>query len=163
MGRQKEEVVEVAAHLLGGLHRGIEVDVLTVGEGGEDAGHHALLDVVGDTQLTLDALLGLGGLLELAVSFLEFAVSGLNLLGMLVAAIEVDAEEAEDDDAHGDTSPQAGHVGLLGLLLGFHLRLVFGELQILVVAVEAVVLHLRRGVGELGISFLERQGQGLLL
>ena len=36
----QEEVVEVAAHLLGGVHGGVDIELLPVGEGGEDPGQH---------------------------------------------------------------------------------------------------------------------------
>ena len=53
----EEEVVEVAADLLGRVHRGVDVEFAAVGEGGEDIGQHICLDARGERELRADALL----------------------------------------------------------------------------------------------------------
>ena len=63
----KQVVVKIAAHLLGWLHIGIEVEAFMMGEG---TGHYTSLDVTGDAQLTLNALLGGSGLFQFVVSSL---------------------------------------------------------------------------------------------
>ena len=52
----KEEVVEVAAHLLGGVHGGVELEFGPVGEGREGVGHEGRLDAGGQSELRADAL-----------------------------------------------------------------------------------------------------------
>ena len=84
-------------------------------------GHHAHLNVAGDAELALDALLGGGGGFELVVGILELAVGCLNLLRVLVAAVE---DEGHGGDDQGGDDGQHGHqqvLGMLALLLGFHL------------------------------------------
>ena len=54
--------VEVAAHLPGRGHLGIHIESLVLGE---MTGHHRHLDISGDAQLTLETLLGGGGILQL--------------------------------------------------------------------------------------------------
>ena len=56
----KDIAVEVAADLLGGSHRG---ENIKVGAVREVARHHAHLDITGNAQVALDALLGGRGLL----------------------------------------------------------------------------------------------------
>ena len=58
----KEVAVEVAAHFLGWRHRGIHVETIPLGE---SAGHHTHLDLTGNTQFTINALLGGCGILQL--------------------------------------------------------------------------------------------------
>ena len=53
----QEEVVEVAAHLLGRVHGGIHVEFLPLREGRENSGQHVRLDLGGHIQLGADALL----------------------------------------------------------------------------------------------------------
>ncbi len=67
-----KEVVEVATHLLGGGHRGIEVDIRAVGECREDAGHHRHLYVARHLELALNRCLLGGGLFQ----FLDVAGEG---------------------------------------------------------------------------------------
>ena len=142
--------IEVASYLLGGGHRGVEVDV---GALGEVAGHHRHLDVTRDTQVALDTLLGDGGLLELVVGgeqllvgLLEFAVGIFEFqVGHLQALGGAQPEEDEDDerehDDRGDDDGVARHgLGVLLLELseseeGVHLR----ELPFGIVGVDRVV------------------------
>ena len=53
----QEEVVEVAAHFLGGGHGGIEVKLVPLREGRENTGQHIRLNLGGHVQLGADALL----------------------------------------------------------------------------------------------------------
>ena len=110
--------IEVATYLLGGGHRGVEVEVFAIGEG---VWHHRRLDVAGDTEVALDTLLGDGGLLELVVGrqqflvgCLQFAVGLLQfLMGILQLLVgylqslgrahaDVDEDDECDDDDRGD-------------------------------------------------------------
>ena len=52
---------------------------------------HTLLDLTGDAEFTLDALLSLRGLFQLVVGRLQLAVGSLHILRMLVAAIAVES------------------------------------------------------------------------
>ena len=60
----KQVAVQVATHLPGWRHRGKHIDIVLVRE---HVGHHRLLDVAGNAKLTLNALLGLGGGLQLVI------------------------------------------------------------------------------------------------
>ena len=69
-----DEVVEVAAHLLGGGHRGKEIQIVAFREYG---GQHAHLYVVGNGELTLQSLLAGGGGLKILDMLFE---RGLHIL-----------------------------------------------------------------------------------
>ena len=53
----QEEVIEIAADLLGRVHGGVDIEFVAVREGREDAGQHVRLDARGQRQLGADALL----------------------------------------------------------------------------------------------------------
>ena len=106
----KQIAVQVATHLAGGRHRGIQVEIGTLGE---LVGYHAHLDGTGNAQLRLDALLGS---LHLG-----------HALGGAVAEVDEDAEESH----HQHKGHQRRYQPLVtqrGFLLGnlgfFLLRLV---------------------------------------
>ena len=123
----EQVVVEVATHLLGRSHRAIEVQARPVRE---HTGQHALLDVSGNAQLTLNTLLGLGGGLQLVVGGLQLGVGILQFFvgcsqteGGLTLEQGIDDEEGNDQsqgDSHAD-KPLVRHFsllfGYLGLLL----------------------------------------------
>ena len=131
--------IEVAAHLSGGSHHRVEVDILALGE---DVGQHALLYLAGDAQLALDALLGLRSLLKLVVGLLQLRVHRAQRLHVRVAAISVEGEEADDDGCDGSAGDE--HRALLGnlLRLGVILGIGDGELGVKLV-------HLRAGLRRL--------------
>ena len=101
-------------------------------------GQHATLNLTGNAQFALDALLGLGGFLQLVVGLLELAVDSLHTLGMLVAAITIDGKEDDDEQGNGATCPKHGL--FLGQLLFLGLILCIGDGEF---GVELV--HLRTG------------------
>ena len=110
--------IEVAAHLAGGGHRGIHVEALP---GGEDVGHHRHLDVAGNAQLTLYALLGLRGSLQLTVGRLQLLVGILQLLVSLLQALGglalVEGIEEQEDDCEEQGHQSAHHLHLRHLRL----------------------------------------------
>ena len=110
----QEEVVEVAAHLLGRHDGGVEVYVAAVGECGEGTRHHRHLYIACDAQFTVDALLGGGRLGQLVIGVAQ-------LLHLLAAAEVVEDEEgnSDDDDDHGGLylQVQVGESQVLGLVL----------------------------------------------
>ena len=154
------EIVEVAAHFLGRGHQPIEIKVAALWEG---LWYHRHLNISGNTQFTLDAFLGGGGLLELAVGILQLVVSLLQSACCQLATVEVETEEGDDEQGDGPCSGHQDMLGMLPLLLGLHFRLVFAELQILVVGFKAVVLQLHGGVGQFCVAILKREHQGLFL
>ena len=104
----QEEIIEVAADLLGRVHAGIDVKLLPIREGGENAGQHIRLDPGGKGQLRADTLLlrrdpgdladvvpGLlgerGKGLRQDLDFVVGAVDGLHLKGLVASAEGVDA------------------------------------------------------------------------
>ena len=95
LSRYEQIAIEVATHFLGRSHRCIEVYVLTLWEG---MGHHAHLDITGNTQVTLDAFLGSGGFLQLVVSNQQF------LVGLLQTSGCNHAEYQEYDQRRNDES-----------------------------------------------------------
>ena len=123
-------------------------------------GHHAHLNVAGNAQVALYALLGGGGLLQLVVGGLQFLVGGLQLLvGPLQAASRTDAEddehgECQNDDAHDDHH----QAELLALLLHLHALLL--ALQLVDVELGAHLVELVLGVGT--ADGVARQVHGLI-
>ena len=78
-------------------------------------------------------------------------------------AVEVEAEEADDEQSDGPDGHHQDVVGVLLLLLGLHLRLVLAQLEVSVAGLEAVIFQLDCGVGQLGLAVLQREFQRLLL
>ena len=66
-----KEVIEVATHLLGRFHHGIEIDIVTLRKSRELARHHSHLDVAGNAQLAIDTFLGSRGVLQLVVGLTQ--------------------------------------------------------------------------------------------
>ena len=93
----EEEVVEVAAHFLGGHDGSVKVDIATVRECREGAGHHRHLDITCDTQFAVDTLLGSGRVSQLVVGLAQFP-------HLLAAAEVVEDEEGESDEDDGYSS-----------------------------------------------------------
>ena len=65
----KEVVVEISAHFLGGDHRGIDVEVLSVRERREDVRKHILLDAGGEMELCSYPFLFLDGIRKVFLIF----------------------------------------------------------------------------------------------
>ena len=65
----KEIVVEISAHFLGGDHRGIDVEVLSVGERREDVRKHILLDTGSEVKLCTYPFLFLDGIRKVFLIF----------------------------------------------------------------------------------------------
>ena len=67
--------------------------------------NHRHLNVAGNTQLALYALLGSGGLFQLLVGCFQLVVGYRQILHVATATIEVEAEESDDEQPHADGCP----------------------------------------------------------
>ena len=75
------------------------------------------MNVAGDTQLTLDTLLGSSGLFELVVGLLQLGVGSLEPLGGIALVEGIDGEEGHDE-YEGDAGIDETLVGETLFLLG---------------------------------------------
>ena len=136
----------------------------------ELAWHHPHLYIPCDAQFALYTLLSRRCLFQLVVGRLQVRVGLLQLFvhAPQPAGIQVptpkDEGEGEDDecsdgnDRRGEDPASPG-----GLFLRCHLRLVFADLQVLVMLVEAVVLQPDGGILQLHLLVLQVQLQRLFL
>ena len=89
-----EEVVEVTADLLGGVHRGIDVELVALRKGGEYAGEHIVLDLRGHVQLRADALLFRrhgGQVVDVGLQARRHLIKGVGERFDLVAGLDLDS------------------------------------------------------------------------
>ena len=94
-----EEVVEVASHVLGGVHRGGDVHRgRFLGERWEDAGQNGLLDLTGHGQVALDAC-------QLVVLLLH----RLDVVNLLDGLLDGHAEVVEVDGLRGEVEGTVVH------------------------------------------------------
>ena len=131
--------VEVAAHLAGRGHHGIDIDILALGE---YVRQHTLLYLTGNAQLALNALLRLRSLLKHVVGILQLLVDHLQALHLLPVTIGKDGEEGDDECSDNATRPNHHAVFCQFLLLHLVLGVGDGELGIKLV-------HLRTGLRRL--------------
>ena len=83
----QEKVVEVAADLLRRCHGGVNVELVALGEGGEDAGQHGRLNVARHVQLRADALLFRGDAAEILNIFIQLRHHVLERMGKLLQLV----------------------------------------------------------------------------
>ena len=138
-----ENVVEIASDSLGGCHVGIDIHILPQTE---IRGHHRHLDITGDAQLTLDALL-------LSRHCLQLIISRLELAHLNQATTDIEHQDNRQDDKSPDDDgkyhPLVGETQGICLVLctrGLHFQRTdlcqFARLVIVLLAHPGVV-HLK--------------------
>ena len=86
--------------------------------GGEYVGHHRHLDISGDAQFTLDALLGSRRLFQFVVGMLQLRMRHLQTVRGLTLVERIGNEECHDEHK-GDTSVDEPLLGETLFLLGY--------------------------------------------
>ena len=76
-----KEIKEVAAHLLGRIHEGVEIKLFLVGEVREYPGQHVRLDLGGDGQFGADPLFFRRNGLQVGHVFLQTVHKSANVVG----------------------------------------------------------------------------------
>ena len=94
IGIHQEITVEVATHLLGRCHRTVYVKVRSLRE---VPGHHTHLDITGNAQVALNALLGSSGLLQLVVGRQQFLMGLLQLVVRFLQTLGGSQSEYHED------------------------------------------------------------------